>query len=189
MEQIWTLLSTALGLDAEKSAPAMPQMAVRAIVVYLAMIVVLRFAKKRFMGKPTPFDLIVAIMLGSIASRAVTGNAPMVGALVACAAVVALHALFSWLAMRWHGFGTALKGQARCLVRNGRIERAEMRAAHLSDDDLQEELRLHRAPRLEQVAEARLERSGQISVIQKRETKIVETSAAGGVQTIRIELT
>jgi len=42
---------------------------------------------------------------------------------------------------------------------------------------------------LAQVAEARLERSGQLSVIKaEREPKVVEVKVAEGVQTLRIEI-
>src|SRR5215218_7578653 len=61
------------------------QMALRAAVVYAAMVVVVRLGKKRFMGQATAFDVILDIMLGSVASRAITGNAPLGPALAAAA--------------------------------------------------------------------------------------------------------
>jgi uncharacterized membrane protein YcaP (DUF421 family) len=44
--------------------------------------------------------------------------------------------------------------------------------------------------RLGQVAEARLERSGELSVIRARggEPKVIEIGVADGVQTVRVEL-
>ena len=43
--------------------------------------------------------------------------------------------------------------------------------------------------RLEQVAEARLERSGELSVIRaERKPRVVEVRVADGVQTVRLEL-
>jgi hypothetical protein len=58
-------------------------MALRAVVVYVVTVIIVRLGKKRFMGKGTAFDVILGIMLGSIVSRAITGNAPFFPALAA----------------------------------------------------------------------------------------------------------
>jgi uncharacterized membrane protein YcaP (DUF421 family) len=64
-----------------------------------------------------------------------------------------------------------------------------MRHAHMSERDLWEDLRGEGVSRLEQVSEARLERSGKLSVIKARaEPKVVEIAVADGVQTVRVEL-
>jgi uncharacterized membrane protein YcaP (DUF421 family) len=103
--------------------------------------------------------------------------------------LVALHWLLSGVALRWHGFGTAFKGHERLLVRDGRIDWEVMRQVHMSERDLWEDLRGKGVRHLEQVAEARLERSGELSVLQaRREPKVVEIRVAEGVQTVRLEL-
>ena len=60
-----------------------PQMAARAALIYAVALAIVRIGKKRFMGRATAFDVIVGIILGSIASRAVTGNAPMIPTMTA----------------------------------------------------------------------------------------------------------
>jgi hypothetical protein len=60
------------------------------------------------MGEATAFDL----MLGSIISRAITGNAPLVPALAATATLIALHSVLTAVACRWHGLGEMIKGRA-----------------------------------------------------------------------------
>jgi uncharacterized membrane protein YcaP (DUF421 family) len=60
----------------------------------------------------------------------------------------------------------------------------------MTEHDLWEDLRGKSASDLKHVDEARLERSGNLSVIKaKPEPKILEVRVAGGVQTVRIELT
>jgi uncharacterized membrane protein YcaP (DUF421 family) len=64
-----------------------------------------------------------------------------------------------------------------------------MRRAHMTERDLWEDLRGKSISRLEEVAEARLERNGGLSVIKaKQEPKILEIRVADGVQTVRVEL-
>src|SRR5918911_3547035 len=107
MDEAASLVAAALGLGQEAKEMTVGQMALRAAVVYVVTVAVVRLAKKRFMGRATAFDVILGIMLGSIVSRAVTGNAPFFPALAAGAVLVAMHWLFSSIALRWHGFGVA----------------------------------------------------------------------------------
>src|SRR3954470_12120281 len=93
------------------------------------------------MGGATAFDVILGIMLGSIVSRAVTGNAPFLPALVAAAVLLGMHWLFSSAAMRWHGFGVAIKGSPRTLVRIGELDHEALRKEHMTEHDLFEDLR------------------------------------------------
>ena len=189
MDELEALLRVALGLAAEDRQLSAVQMALRAVVVYAVTVVVVRLGKKRFMGRATAFDVILGIMLGSIVSRAITGNAPFFPALAAAAVLVAVHWALSGLAFRWPGFGTTFKGRSRVLVRDGEVDWRAMRKAHMSERDLWEDLRGKGVSHLEQVAEARLERSGELSVLRARgEPKIVEIGVADGVQTVRIEL-
>ena len=189
MDEIEGLLRLALGLGADDRQITVVQMALRAVVVYVVTVIIVRLGKKRFMGQGTAFDVILGIMLGSIVSRAITGNAPFFPALAAAAVLVAMHWLLSGIALRWHGFGVAFKGHERLLVRDGKIDWAAMRQAHMSERDLWEDLRGKGVDRLEQVAEARLERSGQVTVLKaKAAPRIVEVAVADGVQTVRLEL-
>ncbi|WP_448202872.1 DUF421 domain-containing protein [Azospirillum sp. sgz302134] len=179
----------ALGVGLESRDIGVLQMMLRALIVYAVTLGVVRLGKKRFMGKATAFDVILGIMLGSIASRAITGNAPMLPALASTAALIALHSVLSAVATRWHGFGTVIKGEPRVIVRDGRTEEAAMRAAHLTIHDLEEDLRRHGLTSPDKVAEARLERNGDISVVKaKDEPRVITVAVADGVHTLRIEL-
>lgn len=190
MDDALALGRAVLGLGLEGKELGVPEMTARALVVYLVTVAVVRMGKKRFMGRATAFDVILGVMLGSIVSRAVTGNAPFFPALAAAAALVAMHWLVSFIAMHWHAFGAAVKGHDQVIIREGRIDEAAMRKAHLTDRDIWEDLRDKGVSRLEQVSEARLERNGKLSLLRAAsEPKIVDVDVAPGVQTVRIQLT
>jgi uncharacterized membrane protein YcaP (DUF421 family) len=189
MREIEPWLRSALGLGLDDQDLNAAQMAVRAFVVYIVTVIVVRIGKKRFMGRATAFDVLLGIMLGSVVSRAITGNAPFFPALAAAAVLVFMHSLFSWIALRWHGFGVMVKGHSRVMIRDGKPDRRRLRQAHMTERDLWEDLRAKGVSRLEDVAEARLERSGNLSVIKARgEPRIVDIRVADGVQTVRVEL-
>ncbi len=64
-----------------------------------------------------------------------------------------------------------------------------MRAAHMTEHDLWEDLRGNSIADLTGVDEARLERNGQLSVIKtKPAPKILEVRVSEGVQTVRLEI-
>ena len=189
MNEIGNWIKAALGIGLESQQMEFWQMALRAVIVYAVTLAMVRLGKKRFMGKATAFDVILGIMLGSIVSRAITGNAPLVPALAATTALIALHSALTAVACRWHGFGEMIKGRPRVLVQNGRKDEEAMRTAHLTDRDLEEDLRRHGMTSIEGIAEAQLERNGDISIIKsKQEPKVITVAVADGVHTVRIEL-
>ena len=189
MERAHEWLQAGLGIGLESKDMGVLQMGLRAAIVFVVTVAIVRLGKKRFLGRATAFDVILGIMLGSIVSRAVTGNAPLVPALGAAAVLMLMHWLFSAIALRWHGFGALVKGQPRLLVQDGRPRDDAMRASHMTEHDLWEDLRGKSVSSLAEVKEARLERSGQLSVIKaKPEPKVVELAVRDGVQTVRIEI-
>jgi uncharacterized membrane protein YcaP (DUF421 family) len=189
MSDIEDLARFLLGAGLESKEINALQMGLRAAIIYVVTVVIVRLGKKRFLGRATAFDVILGIMLGSVVSRAVTGNAPMLPALAASAVLVLMHFVFSGIALRWHGFGRLIKGSPRLLVRDGSVDERNLRKAHMTEHDLDEDLRSKSVSRLDEVAEARLERSGQLSVIKaKSEPKVIEVQVAEGVQTVRIEI-
>ena len=141
------------------------EMAVRALLVYVLVVIIVRLGKKRFLGRATAFDVIIGIMLGSIAGRAITGNAPLWPSIAACAALMALHWIFSGMALRSHAFGSFIKGETRTLIRDGRVDEQALQREHMTERDLEEALREHGLTGPAGIAEARLERDGSVSVI------------------------
>jgi uncharacterized membrane protein YcaP (DUF421 family) len=148
------------------------QMAGRALLVYVAGLAIVRAGKNRLLGRSTAFDIVLGFILGSMLSRAINGSAPLIGTLVAAVVLVALHWTFARLAMSSDNVASAVKGRRLVLVRDGRIERAALHAADLSERDLREELRL--GAHIDDPAEvdlACLERNGRISVLPRRRTE------------------
>jgi uncharacterized membrane protein YcaP (DUF421 family) len=165
LEDVLHSANALLGLDLKSEQISVGQMACRAVVVFVVTLVLVRLGKKRFMGGATAFDVILGIILGSVVSRAITGNAPFFPALAASAALVLMHWVFSALALRWPLFARMIRGHAQLLVRDGKVHWKAMRKAHMTEADLWEDLRERGVGKLSQVAEAHLEAGGQLSVI------------------------
>jgi uncharacterized membrane protein YcaP (DUF421 family) len=165
--ELYDLWETGLGIGLEAKDINAGQMALRAVAIYISILVVIRLAKKRFLANASAFDVVVGIIIGSIASRAITGNAPMIASLAASTAILALHWLFSAAAVRSHRFGELIKGSSQLIVENGVVHHETMRRVHMTERDLEEALRKQGVRDASKVAEARLERDGSVSVIKE----------------------
>lgn len=142
------------------------QMSVRAAVIFPFTILLIRLGKKRAFGKNTSLDIVLGVILGSILSRALTGNAPLFATMAASFVLVALHWVLAKVALHSDRFGTAVKGAATPLVRDGEIQWDVMRACHITENDLFEAIRQSgQEPDMSQIQAAYLERSGDISVV------------------------
>ncbi|SFR54182.1 Protein of unknown function [Marinobacter daqiaonensis] len=164
MESIWYWASWALGLEGQDLT--IWRVILRAVLVYILGIILVRLGGKRFVGKFSAFDIIMAIMIGSILSRAIMVPEDFIPHLVAAVALTLMHSLFAGAAFHWDPFGTLVKGKARVLVRDGDIQWDAMKKTHISEKDLMSALRETSSVNdVSQVREACLERSGNISVI------------------------
>ncbi len=185
-----SLNDSLFGGDAAHSSLSWGQLAARAAIVYVAGILLVRLGKSRMLGRASPLDVIVAFILGSMLSRAITGTAAITDTLVATASLVLLHATLTWLACRFHACGWLIKGRPHVLVQDGQINWANMHHSHISEADLREEMRLNaNVTELAAVELAVKERSGQIGVVRKPLSTEIEIAVQDGVQTVRIILT
>ena len=185
LDESWELIQTLLGLDAESLNAG--QMAARAVLTFVVTIAVVRLGDKRLFGKGTAFDIIVAIMIGSVMSRAITDSSPLFPTWIAGLVLVGMHRLLALLAYRgW--FGPLVKGNPVLLVKDGQVRREGMREANVTEKDLEQAMRTTGSePDPSGVRLAYLERDGSISVVPRsREPRVLDIAVADGVQTVRI---
>ncbi len=163
---LYETLSQVLGLGMEPKHMGFLQVCLRAVIVFLTAIIMVRVADKRFMSKMTAFDAILGFVLASALARAINGSAPLVPTLVMGFLLVMLHRVLAIISMRYHWFGNLVKGHEDVLVEHGRINRRAMRKNNLSEEDLLEAARMSgKIERLQEIQKAVIERSGKISII------------------------
>lgn len=189
--ELWDGIHWVLGLGAEPKTLTFWQMALRAIVMYVAGLVIVRIAgDRRFGGKYNEFDIILSITFGSLLSRAINGSGPFWGTIGAGFVLVGMNRLFALISSRSRRFNQLISGDSPILIQDGEIQSHNLKKAHVSQTELISSLRNNaHLSDPSQVKTARLERSGQISVIPKaREPQAIEVKVAQGVQTVRIVL-
>lgn len=161
----WAMLAHDLG--GVKGDVSWWQMSIRGIVVFAYGLILVRFPGQRIFGKSTAFDIVLAVLVGSNLSRALTGNAPFFATLAATTAIVLVHWLVARLATRSRVLSWLVKGAVVQLVRDGRMDRRRMQRHGLTEGDLQEAMRDAGVDRLDKVAVACLERNGKVSIVPK----------------------
>ena len=160
------LLQTLLGISTEPKELTFLQVSVRGVIVFIATLVMVRLSSKRSLAEKTAFDAVLVVIIGSMLSRAINGSAAFLPTLGSGFVLVLLHRLFGFTAFYSHAFGIVLKGKPAVLVQNGRLQHKNMLWNHISEHDLQEDMRLEaKTEDLSQIKVARIERSGDISFI------------------------
>jgi uncharacterized membrane protein YcaP (DUF421 family) len=157
-----------LGPDGKATELTLLHISIRALFIFIIGLALVRIGDRRSLSEKTAFDAIFIVLIGSMLSRAINGTAPFFGTIAAGIVLMVIHRACAFGACKSHAFGKLLKGRPVTLVRNGEINRAEMRRALVSEHDFEEDLRLGaRTEDVSRIALARLERSGDISFIKK----------------------
>lgn len=143
------------------------QLCVRAVVLFAFGIVCIRIAGRRTFSQIAPLDIVVALIIGSNISRAMTGKAPFFPGLAATLVIVVLHRLLAMATLRWNVLAGWIKSGPVVLVRNGVADKEALARHGIGAADLAEGLRMEQIERVEDARLATLEAGGKISVVPK----------------------
>jgi uncharacterized membrane protein YcaP (DUF421 family) len=146
---------------------------VRAVVMYLFLLVVFRVSGKRSLAEITTFDFLLLLILSETTQQAMVGqDRSMTNAFLLIFTWVAVDIALSFLKQRFPRTEKWLEGTPVVIVEDGRPVREWMERLRVDVDDVLTAARkLHGLERMDQVKYAVLERSGGISIIPKRETR------------------
>ena len=168
MNAFCNFLGPLLGLGFEAKDLTFIQISLRAVIIFLATLIMVRIGHKRSLARKSAFDAVLIVILASFLARAINGTAPLFETIGAGFVIVLLNRVLALIAYRSHWFGILIKGRPEMIVENGNLISAAMLRNHISIHDLQEDLRLN--AQLEDISSirvARVERSGDISFIKK----------------------
>lgn len=189
LERLTSFFTEVFGGDYPVDPLKLHQIAVRAAIVFLIGLAIVRLGKSRLIARVTALDVILGFILGSLLSRGITGHASISGTAVASATLVFVHWVLTFVACRWHRLGTIIKGHSFVLVKDGKVDERAMLHSHISPHDLEEAVRLRGLETIDQVHLAFKERNGEVSVIERKKApRVLEVSVQDGVQTVRIEI-
>ena len=140
--------------------------ALRTVVVYLFLLVVLRLAGKREMGQLSVFELVLVLVIANAVQNAMVGaNVTIWGGMVAVLALIVTDRLLRLVADRSPRLLRAIEGEPALLVHDGQKIPEAMRREGVDDEELARALREHGFLDMNEIRQAILEVDGTISVI------------------------
>jgi uncharacterized membrane protein YcaP (DUF421 family) len=144
------------------------QMMIRAVVVFIVALFLIRLSGRRSFGMKTALDNIIVILLGAILSRAVVGASPFLPILAASFVIALMHRAFSWLKMKIPASGEIMEGKRILLYEDQTFIHVNMNKALVSEEDILQEVRLIKGTEnLDKITKIYMEKNGEISVVEK----------------------
>jgi uncharacterized membrane protein YcaP (DUF421 family) len=139
-------------------------MVVRATATYVFLLVLLRLAGKRAVSEGTPFDFVVALVLGDFPDDIIWGEVPVAQGLVAMGTVMTIHLCVVYASSRSIRFDRLVASGPTPILRAGRSLREGLGKERMNEGDLDVRLRHHGHEHRSQVEEASIEPTGEVSV-------------------------
>ena len=146
------------------------ELVVRASVVYLFLLVLLRISGKRQVGQLAPFDLVLLLVLANAVQNSINaGDNSLIGGLISAAALVMLNYGVGFATYRSKTLEAIVEGQPLVLVHNGKVLEKALTSAQLTRHELMAAMRLTGCGAIADVQVAILENNGSISVIRHQD--------------------
>ena len=146
------------------------QIVIRSAVVYVFLLMLLRFTGKRQIGQLAPFDLVLLLVLSNAVQNSMTGGDNSVfGGLLSATTLVALNSGVALLTSRSKKAEALIEGHPIVLIHNGKLYDAMMDRANITRHELNSALRQAGCGCVEEVRYAVLENNGAISVVARKE--------------------
>ena len=109
----------------------------RPVVVYLALVVLLRIFGKRELAQLNPFDLVVLLSLSNAVQNAIIGDDNSItGGVIGACSLLAINWLVVQAAFRSRKLDFLLEGKATVLIRNGQVDWKAVRRESLTREEL-----------------------------------------------------
>ena len=141
--------------------------AVRTVLIYLGLAVLLRVFGRRDLAQLNTFDLLVIVLLSNTVQNGLIGpDNSVTGALIGAAVLFAVNAVVVRVAARSDRSRMLFEGTPVPLVEDGRLDEPTLRRLALRPADVEDALHRQGADDLSQVREAVLDPGGTIVVRQ-----------------------
>ena len=115
---------------------------VRAAVVYLVLMAMVRLSGKRTVGQFTPFDLLVVMLLSESVSNSLGGgDASLVGGLIAAATLMGLNAAVAVASARSRRIEEVTEGSPVLVGRDGAVFHEVLKREHVGIGEFEKALR------------------------------------------------
>jgi len=141
---------------------------IRTFFLYFAVIFIMRMMGKKQIGELEPFELVIALMISDLATFPMEDiRIPISHALIPIITLLFLQVGTSYIELKSEKSRRILTGTPSILIKDGKIDIAELKFQRFNINDLLEELRIKGYFNLSDIQYAILETSGELSILPK----------------------
>lgn len=143
---------------------------VRAFVVYLSILILLRISGKKQMGQMSATEFVAILLISNAVQNSMNGgDNSLTGGIILAVVLIALSTAISFLAFRSPFMSILFEGSPALLVHRGKMIRKHMVKERLSPQELKVLLRKQGFHHLAEIETAILEADGTLSVTKLNE--------------------
>jgi uncharacterized membrane protein YcaP (DUF421 family) len=147
---------------------------VRAAILYLLVVLIIRIMGKHQIGQLQPYELVITILISELAAVPMQDpDIPLINGIIPILTLLLIQISLSLLSLKSATARRIICGGPSILIENGKIQQLELTKLRYSINDLLEQLRLKDIPNISDVEYAILETSGKLSVIPKSQKRPV----------------
>jgi uncharacterized membrane protein YcaP (DUF421 family) len=138
---------------------------VRAVVVYVFILILMRISGKREMGHMGAVEFVTVLLISNAVQNSMNaGDNSLLGGMILAATLIALSLGFSAIAYRSKLFSRVFEGTPTLLINKGKIIKANMSKERLRESEIRVLLRKQGVHHYHEVSTAILESDGTLSV-------------------------
>lgn len=140
----------------------------RAIILYIIVLIVMRLMGKREIGQLQPFELAISIMIADLATIPMADpGIPISNGIIPILGLLVMHLVISIINIKSIRAREIICGKPSILIYRGKIDEKVLRKERFTVNELQERLRGNNVVNIGDVEYAILETSGEVTIIQK----------------------
>lgn len=150
---------------------------IRAVIIYITVIIALRIMGKRQIGEMTPHELVITILVSQVAIIPLQDNAmPLANMFIPILIFVSFEIIVSAVSMKSIGFRNIIQGKPIFVIRNGKLDEKQLKRLRITIDDLMDAVREKGYFDISEIQDAVVETNGNVSVLPKAKESPVTPS-------------
>ncbi|MBC7397087.1 MAG: DUF421 domain-containing protein [Bdellovibrionales bacterium] len=142
------------------------ELLIRAIVVYGALLILLRVSGKRELGQFSPIEFVSIMLISNAVQNSMNGgDNSLIGGLLLATILILMSSTIAYLSYRSKKFRRWVEGTPTLVIRHGKILTANLKKERITHDELVTMLRKQGIRHLADVDSAIFESDGRLTVL------------------------
>ncbi|HHZ03411.1 MAG TPA: DUF421 domain-containing protein [Tissierellia bacterium] len=140
--------------------------AIRAVILYIILLIAMRIMGKGDLGELQPFDLVVSLMLAELAVMPMEDlDAPLLNGFMATAVIMFLQCLLSYVSLKSNSIRKIINGTPTIIFDHGKFNIKDMNRLRVDMSDILSQIRLKGYYNFEDIDYVIMETNGDVSVV------------------------